>query len=331
MLPLDRLDRKLLFALDCNSRLPLSTLARTLKLGNDLVSYRIDKFIETGIIQRCSAVIDPFRLGCSTYKVYLKLGGRKEQLEECLKKLDESPFTYWLSEWYGRWDVVVAFWSPSPRVFFRMQERLLADFGELIIGLDIFTSVHVQRHPKSYLVNRPARVLPFGESDDSYKPTVLDIAILNILSKDARRPVTSISQELDSTPAKVRKRISKLEQESVIVGYRTQFDYSKVGILVVKVIIERAVFNIEIERKLRTYCQNNQHCTCYIRQIGRHLIEFELEVPDYETMHQIIDDCRYHFNSTIKSVEYLILKKDWLHRFPKQLSLEALTEGKCCF
>ena len=42
------LDRRILYKLDCNSRQSLSELARSVRLGRDLVTYRIDRLRSEG-------------------------------------------------------------------------------------------------------------------------------------------------------------------------------------------------------------------------------------------------------------------------------------------
>ena len=57
--PMDKLDRRILFELDCNSRSSHSELARKVHLGRDLVSYRIERLQSAGIVRKCSAMVNP--------------------------------------------------------------------------------------------------------------------------------------------------------------------------------------------------------------------------------------------------------------------------------
>lgn len=56
-----------------------------------------------------------------------------------------------------------------------------------------------------------------------------DRQILELLRQDARRTVSDIAQRVNLSPAPVKRRIDRLEQAGVIVGYTVVLDHKKVG------------------------------------------------------------------------------------------------------
>jgi len=56
-----------------------------------------------------------------------------------------------------------------------------------------------------------------------------DLYIINMLRKNARVPKSQIARELGITEAAVRKRIKKLEEKKIILGYRAIVDYKKLN------------------------------------------------------------------------------------------------------
>lgn len=70
-----------------------------------------------------------------------------------------------------------------------------------------------------------------------------DIEILDILQRNGRRPVTSISEEIGLSTAAVHKRINRLEEEGVIQEYRTILDLDALDVSA------QAVIRIEFEQK----------------------------------------------------------------------------------
>ena len=69
---LDLLDRRILFELDCNSRRSLSEIARKVRLGRDLVSYRIERMKDLGVLKRCAAMVNPYKMGLTAYKDFTR-------------------------------------------------------------------------------------------------------------------------------------------------------------------------------------------------------------------------------------------------------------------
>ena len=63
-----------------------------------------------------------------------------------------------------------------------------------------------------------------------------DMAILDILQRNARTPYTEIARALGVTEAAVRKRVRKLEQAGIIKGYRAVVDPRKLGYNVISLI-----------------------------------------------------------------------------------------------
>lgn len=57
----------------------------------------------------------------------------------------------------------------------------------------------------------------------------LDRAILYELQRDARNTNADIADEVGVSPSTVGKRISRLEEEGVIKGYRPEIDYERAG------------------------------------------------------------------------------------------------------
>jgi DNA-binding Lrp family transcriptional regulator len=64
----------------------------------------------------------------------------------------------------------------------------------------------------------------------------LDIKILRILNTDARKSYRSIAKELDLSMTTVSKRIKRLEEQKVIIGYAPILDQEKLGFDITAVI-----------------------------------------------------------------------------------------------
>jgi Lrp/AsnC family transcriptional regulator for asnA, asnC and gidA len=54
--------------------------------------------------------------------------------------------------------------------------------------------------------------------------------IISMLMKNARIPKTKIAEELEVTETAVRKRISKLEKDGIILGYKAVINYRTAGL-----------------------------------------------------------------------------------------------------
>jgi DNA-binding Lrp family transcriptional regulator len=57
-----------------------------------------------------------------------------------------------------------------------------------------------------------------------------DYMILKLLRENARIPLSHISEQIGLSSPSIRDRITKMESEGIILGYRPVLDYSKLGL-----------------------------------------------------------------------------------------------------
>src|SRR3989338_10966837 len=79
---MDKLDWKILRVLDWNGREPANKIAKAVKSNKDVVAYRIKKLEEQGIIVRYYPVLDMYKLGYSTSRLYFDLEEMGEEKEK---------------------------------------------------------------------------------------------------------------------------------------------------------------------------------------------------------------------------------------------------------
>lgn len=74
----------------------------------------------------------------------------------------------------------------------------------------------------------------------------IDISILNILQKDARKTVKEIAKEVNMSSPAVSARIDKLEREKYILGYQAVVNPQAVGLYI------KAFIGLEVEPNQKT-------------------------------------------------------------------------------
>jgi len=99
---LDKLDRDILRLLQEDGRMPFSEIARRLNASETTVRFRYKRLIESGVIRRIIAVVDPRKVGLSQSAVFmLKFNPAKiDDALKALKKIKELYFIYQLSGEY---------------------------------------------------------------------------------------------------------------------------------------------------------------------------------------------------------------------------------------
>ncbi len=71
MIKIDLKDRKILYQLDLNSRQSLTQIGKNVGLKKDVVSYRIKRLQDEGVIKNFWTVINTFKLGYNVFRIYI--------------------------------------------------------------------------------------------------------------------------------------------------------------------------------------------------------------------------------------------------------------------
>ncbi len=102
---LDDLDRRILKLLQKDARLSFAEIGRHLDIAETTVRFRVNRLVESGVIARFAAILDPVKVG-------LKVGGaillkiEPAHLEEACKQLISFSETQYLFRSTGEYDVV---------------------------------------------------------------------------------------------------------------------------------------------------------------------------------------------------------------------------------
>lgn len=314
MLTFDALDKKLIVQLDTNGRQSYAELARKLRHGSDIIRYRVQRLEEQKILGFVSATVDLYKLGFSVYKIYFNLSGKDPT--ELLNYLDKHPATYWLAEYYGSYEIQVSLAVKSPAEFLNIYDGIWERYSNVIRQGQVAHSVYVHRYPKRYLSKSEKSRTVQDSSGKIYEPSELELKILVALFKNARLSNVELAKKLKTTPTVISYWIEKLEAAGVILGYRMQLNYKKAEVMLFKLLVNLEKQDNCFIEAFSKHCEFNPNITCYMRQIAPWSIECEIEVPNYEMIHQFIDEIRSKFSENIREIEYLVLKTDYYHRFP---------------
>lgn len=300
---LDSLDRKLLHELDCNSRQPLSRMSKKLRQGRDRIDYRVKRLVELGVVRKFTIVVNPYKMGLTTYKTYLKLENNRARLKELFSYLHKHQRIYWYAECSGRWDVIFSTFAENPFEFQTLQDAILSKFSDIIHAFDVFTVVNIWMFRKSYLVDRGSEAFFLGGPPVKAALDRLDYEILKELSLDARTRSVDIAKKFKTTPNIIRYRIEQLEKSGVILGYRVEVDLAKLKMTFFKAQIYLRDYSDSLANELKLYCAKHPNITYYIEQIGACKVELELEVSDYRQYYDIVDELSSKFAKLIRNVE----------------------------
>jgi Lrp/AsnC family transcriptional regulator for asnA, asnC and gidA len=315
MVKLDNKDREILYQLDIDSRQSFSKIGKKTGLSKTVVAYRINKLKEHGIIKTFYTVIDAFKLGYLSFRIYIVYQYMTDDIEkEVINWFISQKLNWWTISAEGRFDLAVIMWVKDVNDFYSFWETTLRKYRDYF--QDQYFSVYVQiygyRH--SYLLNDPSRSdRTRFEITGGGKPVEtdeLDFKILRMIAPNARMPIKEIADRLHTTVTVVNYRIKKLIRKGVIQGFRTDIDFSRFGYRFFKADIYLRDYSLR--GNIINYVKTNPYLIRIDRSVGISDLELEFHVKSLTHFHSIMKDLMSKFPDVIRRYHYVYASK--LHK-----------------
>lgn len=313
---LDKLDHRLLFELDKNSRLPETSLAKLIGRSKESVRYRIAQLKDKGIIQGFTTWIDPTKLGYSSAKIYLTLANKPQQKKEFIQYVKKDKRLFWLGIAEGAWNAGLTFFVKSNQEFFELKNELFSKFKELILDSHTAVLVNVNMCDKTFLYPAETKWLTIFGTPETLVLDETEKKVLQELFLNSRISLVEIARKHDTTIDIVRNRIKRLEEKKIISRYTTKIDFNFLGYEFYKTFLYFHNLTKADELKLMEYTRKNPNIIHLIKQISPWDIELEIMCESYHQYNQIISALTLEFSEIISKVETAIMSEDYV--FPAQ-------------
>ncbi|MBT3406361.1 Lrp/AsnC family transcriptional regulator [Candidatus Woesearchaeota archaeon] len=299
---MDRLDWKILQILDWSGREPITQIAKKVKSNKDVVAYRIKRLEEQGIVKRYFPVLNMHKLGYHTTRLYLDIEEMNSKEEQDLVTfLDKEigaglifrmdyPYRYGILLWVKSiYDVESA--------LIKIKQKL----GRNLVKYHHTVFCKFSVYPKDYLFGKDYHTNSFDQKpDDEINHDVSDFLILKQLSENARLSTTQIAKELTIPQTTVSAKIKNMEKKGIIIGYRAEIDYLKLGYM--NYFLEIYLDDNHNLSEIEGWANTNKNVVWLQRIIGTCDIEVEVEVKDRIELENLLDKLRTRFKNIRKIV-----------------------------
>ena len=214
-----------------NSRTPYRVLAGRLKLSVNAVHKRIQAMMEAGIVRGFIARPNLFLAGA--LNVYIFGFARAEPLRELPSKLSKNDSVYWVAQ-AGSGYIYVGAYVRGLNELSSVSDfiRKTADMPNLTVGIIDF-GVNIMYQPKDMM-------------------DTLDWQIISALSKDSRKSVADVAQELNTSVKTIRRHLNTMIKNSLIelsINWYPDASDDIISIFHTKLSMEAKVNSAELYKK----------------------------------------------------------------------------------
>src|SRR3989344_9209829 len=318
--PMDKKDRKIIYTLDFDARMPLSQLAKRIGLSKQVTKYRLDQLQKREIIQGFYTDINPSKIGLDIYLIYLsfhKIPPTEEK--EFIAHLSKQERVGVNSSLQGKWDHTLCIWAQNIYEFRDIYNKIMEKWEHYVKKKTIMI-------PTDFFYYKPKQILEKKEQEQITmrgKREVVhldekDNIILTKLSENARVTLVDLGKLTKLTANGVKQRIKKLEKEDIILGYRVMINYPELGFLHYRVFLHLENLIEQKERSAIEFLKHNKTVISVTKAIGYAELEFRSIVKDVHEFYELIEQLRAKFPDLIKDYESILYLKfhESLNYFP---------------
>ena len=271
---MNKIDTGLLKMLMQNSRIPVTQLAKHLKVSREVATYRINKLKKDRIIQDFVTEINIKKLGFVSAAVFVTVKATRQQ--EFKKFITETHFVSWVAELSG-------VWSFGFSIIGRNNEELDEKFIQIYSPFkDAIIDHRFTLHKKSwffyekYLGHISESIT--RQKSKEYCADHKDKTILQEIAKNSRKDNVALSRKVSLTAPAVAQRIKRLKASGYIEKYSLFLDISRLGLFQYSIFTINK--NIEEKQKLVQYLMQHKNVSFLALYIGDQFMEFGLFVKD---------------------------------------------------
>jgi len=334
IIKLDLKDKKIIAALAQNSRISPTNLSKVVGLSKDGVLYRIKKLKREKVLRKNALIINPYYF-IVPYTILLRLEGVEETDEQkLLEYFYRHPLVAWFCQCSDAWDIIVNIFAKDVKHFSYLLREIKARCGNSLKDYEIIpitATLQYNSMPNSFAKEIGIK-LEFDRSDVSFGKFIkklkiglsenkihidsYDIKILEILSEDSSKQISSIGKIIKLSPNSVKYRIKKLIDKKVILAFKSIFNvsYLRYHGFALFISLNPNVSN-EQRKNLENFFAYHDEVAFAFETTGRCDFEVYMFAKDVVHFHKLLSEIRNKFSSIINNQFSLLILKDYKFNF----------------
>ena len=316
MTKIDLKDRKILYELDLNCRQSNTQIGKKVGLKKDVVSYRVNRMQNEGVIKNYWTLIDTFKLGYDVFRAYINF----QYVTSEIKDEIINYFVNYKNSWVvmskkTEIDLVVVIWVKDTYEFYQFWDKTLDKYEDYFSNYNISNYCGAIVYKKSFLLpeltEKSDRI--FCEQyvgGNAIEVDETDYKLLNEIAENARAPLIELGEKLGCSSQSVNYRIKNLIKSEIIRGFRVNLNLSNLDLHHYKVNI--FLKDHKFKKTILKYLEEKPYTEYMNLAIGYADLEPEFVVKNVDELMKILEDINSKFSGSIKKQAFAITDK--LHK-----------------
>lgn len=229
---LDKLDTKILKLLQSDARLSKSSIADQLGVRKTLVTYRINRMCQRGIIKGFQYITNQAKLGAVSYGLLIRFQDASlEEQEAIVRELRASKVFDWARLTTGAWDAIAVGIASDIGVYNQQLQQMLDKYGSRIRDHSFYIDYAgvVSGHKFLYEQPYPLAAVYGARADERIVLDTLDRRIMTHLDRDPTASLLRIAERLDRSFDTVQSHYRALIARGILLKAVPVIDHELLG------------------------------------------------------------------------------------------------------
>ncbi len=319
---LDAYDKKILSHLSDDSRMPLATLAKKLKLSRDTVDYRVKRLVKEGVITKFAPIVNLKFFDYEVFHVFFivnDITGKRKQ--ELINKLKSHPNTRGIMEYSDKWDLEWTLVAKDIQDYDDVLTKITGEFGDIILEKNKiatirgYKSVHL---PFSEHTKEKPEFRPHKKKKHNYHPDNTDLDILKILCEDCRTSSYVIADKLKLSSNAVRYRIKNMVDNDLIRQFSIVVDLSKLSFHWHTICMDVRSLDHAHNMKFKEFVANQDSIIRAVKVLGAWDLMITIVDSDIRKFHWVMKEVQANFADILTNYQTLSAYQEHAYDpFPK--------------
>ncbi len=304
---MDKKDKQILYCLDQNARMSYAQIAKSTKVAQETVRYRVNNLIKEGIVSRFITIINQPKLKVTPYQVLLKLQNTDEEKKtRIIEYLRENKHVAWIGDLEGNFDIAFIVAVENQVQLEKLIMGIYNSFSPFIMRKTISINLTGEFLPRDYLLDRKRKETAAPKYQGEEETVVLDETnkkLCYLLAKNARLSSIELSKILHISPDSVIQRMKKLIQEKIILGFTITLSEEKIEQAHYKILL---YLNNHTEEKIRSlvrYIRMNNRVFAIMKTLAEWDYEVDLEVENIYQLKEFTTFLTKEFSTIIRDYD----------------------------
>ncbi|MBD3252470.1 winged helix-turn-helix transcriptional regulator [Candidatus Pacearchaeota archaeon] len=316
---LDAYDKKILEILLGNSREPISSISKKIRLRRENTNYRINRLLKKRIIKGFNTIFNNELLNMDHYGVFLEMRNLNAETEtKILQILEKDPYVTWMGVSAGKWSIVFDLMAPRNKDLDKILRAMLDKLGDFVINY-VAQKIYDAEHYQQKIIG--LRYVPKKQPDKKPKIKLdkIDWKIITLLNQNSRTSYVDIAVKTKLTPNAITNRIKNLEKAGYIYGYSITIDWKKFGYEWYGIQFKTNKFDKKTEEKITEYLRNHPRLIFSYKYVGGAWdYDVGIIVKNSNEIRDFINEFRSVFSKEIRITDvFIVLDQLTMYELPK--------------